>query len=84
MKKSVIPTIALLALLGYSAQAAVSIPTQKGDNGRSGLTPLETTLTLQNVNVNNFGQLFQRSTVSEACHGRHVSAAIDRQRVEHW
>src|SRR6267154_2315977 len=60
MKKSVIPAIALLALLNYSAQAAVSIPTQKGDNGRSGLTPSETTLTLQNVNSNTFGLLFER------------------------
>ena len=65
MKKSVIPTIALLALLGYSAQAAVTIPTTKGDNGRSGLTPSETTLTLQNVNVNNFGQLFQRPVTGD-------------------
>src|SRR6266581_4415929 len=40
--------------------AAVTIPTQRGDNGRSGTTPSETTLTLQNVNSNTFGLLFER------------------------
>src|SRR5689334_14437177 len=48
----------LLASFAYIGESAVSIPTQKGDNGRSGLTPSETTLTLQNVNSNTFGQLF--------------------------
>src|ERR1051326_6844841 len=65
MKKSGIAAIALLTLLGYSAQAAVSIPTQKGDNGRSGLTPSETTLTLSTVNSTNFGQLFQRPVTGD-------------------
>jgi len=31
----------------------------------AGLTPSETTLTLQNVNVNNFGQLFQRPVTGD-------------------
>src|SRR6266403_4948899 len=58
-------SIGLAALTSYCAQSAVTIPTQKGDNGRSGLTPSETTLTLQNVNVNNFGQLFQRPVTGD-------------------
>jgi hypothetical protein len=53
--------ISLLTFLAYGACCAVSIPTQKGDNGRSGLTPSETTLTLQNVNSSNFGLLFKRT-----------------------
>jgi hypothetical protein len=53
-------SIGLLTLLAYSVQSAVTIPTSKGDNGRSGLTPSETTLTLQNVNSNTFGLLFER------------------------
>src|SRR2546429_8627246 len=52
--------IVLLAMLAATTQAAVTIPTQKGDNGRSGTTPSETTLTLQNVNSNTFGLLFER------------------------
>ena len=55
----------LLASFAYSGESAVSIPTQKGDNGRSGLTPSETTLTLQNVNSSTFGQLFQRPAVGD-------------------
>src|SRR5258708_5983816 len=61
MIRSKICSIGLLALLAYNVQSAVTVPTQKGDNGRSGLTPSETTLTLQNVNSNSFGLLFQRS-----------------------
>jgi hypothetical protein len=57
--------LSLLGLLTYDAQSAVSIPTQKGDNGRSGLTPSETVLTLQNVNSNNFGLLFKRTAVGD-------------------
>src|ERR1041385_2542500 len=53
--------ITLVSLFAYSAYSGVTIPTQKGDNGRSGLTPSETALTLQNVNVNNFGLLFKRT-----------------------
>jgi hypothetical protein len=55
----------LLAFFCYSGESAVNIPTQKGDNGRSGLTPSETILTLQNVNSNTFGQLFQRPVVGD-------------------
>ncbi len=47
-------------MLAGTTQAAVTIPTQRGDNGRSGTTPSETTLTLQNVNSNTFGLLFER------------------------
>src|SRR2546423_4188577 len=58
-------SMALVALFAYSAQSGVSIPTQKGDNGRSGLTPSETVLTLQNVNSTNFGLLFQRPVTGD-------------------
>jgi hypothetical protein len=61
MRKSVVPKIALLALLACSAHAAVNVTTQKGDSGRSGLTPSETTLTPSTVNSNTFGLLFERS-----------------------
>src|SRR5258706_14568517 len=60
MKLSQVCLISLLAMLVGTTQAAVTIPTQRGDNGRSGLTPSETTLTLQNVNSNTFGLLFER------------------------
>ena len=52
--------MSLLAMLAGATQAAVTIPTQKGDNGRSGMTPSETTLTLQNVRSNTFGLQFLR------------------------
>src|SRR5580765_7747024 len=65
MTRSRLTTISLLTFLAYSAYAAVNIPTQKGDNGRSGLTPSETTLTLQNVNSSNFGLLFKRTAVGD-------------------
>ncbi|MEY2430245.1 MAG: hypothetical protein QOJ40_3130, partial [Verrucomicrobiota bacterium] len=60
MKLSHVCLTSLLAMLAGTTQAAVTIPTQKGDNGRSGTTPSETTLTLQNVNSNTFGLLFER------------------------
>src|ERR1041385_4518701 len=61
MTRTKCTAISLLTFLTCTTYGAVSIPTQKGDNGRSGLTPSETTLTLQNVNVNNFGLLFKRT-----------------------
>src|SRR6266436_716383 len=60
MKLSQVCLLSLLGGLAATAQAAVTVPTQKGDNGRSGLNSVETTLTLQNVNVNTFGLLFTR------------------------
>ncbi|HSU54954.1 MAG TPA: discoidin domain-containing protein [Candidatus Dormibacteraeota bacterium] len=61
MTRSPVNVLALLVLTACSAHCAVTIPTQKGDNGRSGLTPSETILTLQNVNSTNFGLLFKRT-----------------------
>jgi hypothetical protein len=55
----------MLASLVYNAQSAVSIPTDKGDNGRSGLTPSETALTLQTVNSNSFGLLFEKPVTGD-------------------
>src|ERR1700756_3369908 len=60
MVRAKVCSIGLLTLLAFSVQSAVTIPTSKGDNGRSALTPSETTLTLQNINSNNFGLLFER------------------------
>src|ERR1700739_655141 len=60
MMRAKVCSIGLLTLLAYSVQSAVTIPTSKGDNGRSALTPSETTLTLQNINSNTFGLLFER------------------------
>src|SRR5258707_15839574 len=65
MKRSQVCLISLLAVLAGAAQATVNVPTQKGDNGRSGLTPSETTLTLQNVNSNVFGLLFERPVTGD-------------------
>ena len=65
MKPSQVCLISLLAVLAATAPAAVTVPTQKGDNGRSGLNSAETTLTLQNVNVNGFGLLFKRSAMGD-------------------
>src|SRR6266700_2128902 len=59
MKSSRVLLISLLVVLAGAAQAAVTISTDKGDNGRSGTTPSETTLTLQNVNSTNFGLQFE-------------------------
>src|SRR6267154_670200 len=65
MKLSQVCLISLLAMLVGTTQAAVTIPTQRGVNGRSGTTPSETTLTLQNVNSNTFGLLFERPVTGD-------------------
>src|ERR1043166_1738549 len=65
MFRAVAFSIILLSLLAPAGHSAVTIPTQKGDNGRSGLTPSETTLTLQNVNSNTFGLLFERPVTGD-------------------
>src|SRR5438552_4252581 len=49
------------SLLAASNVSAINILTSKYDNGRSGLNLSETTLTLQNVNSNSFGKLFERT-----------------------
>ena len=65
MKLSQVCLMSWLAVLAGATQAAVTISTDKGDNGRSGLTPSETTLTLQNVNSNTFGLLFERPATGD-------------------
>src|SRR5258706_5389759 len=65
MKLSQVCLMSLLAALSATAPAAVTVPTQKGDNGRSELNSAETALTLQNVNVNTFGLLFKRSATGD-------------------
>src|SRR6266487_5986830 len=65
MKSSRVLLISLLVVLAGATQAAVTISTQKGDNGRSGMTPSETTLTLQNVRSNTFGLQFERPVTGD-------------------
>ncbi len=45
---------------GAGALQAVNIPTQHGDNNRSGLNASETILTPANVNQNSFGKIFEK------------------------
>jgi hypothetical protein len=64
MIKSAVPSVALLALFAFGAQA-INVPTAKLDNNRSGLTLSETVLTLANVRSNTFGKVFERSAVGD-------------------
>jgi hypothetical protein len=48
-----------------SAQAQISVLTQRYDNTRSGVNSGETNLTLSNVNVRTFGKLFSRDVDGE-------------------
>src|SRR5207253_8148080 len=49
------------AVLICAHVSAINILTSKYDNSRSGLNLTETSLTLQNVNSNTFGKLFERT-----------------------
>src|SRR5712664_2322896 len=65
MNPSQVCLTSLLAVLAGAAPAAVTISTDKGDNGRSGTTPSEAALTLQNVNSNTCGLLFERPVTGD-------------------
>jgi len=65
MLRKTLPLITLFGALTCSAQPAVTIPTDKGDNGRSGLTLSESNLTLQTVNSNTFGLLYKRNVTGD-------------------